>query len=170
MEVRKYLFWMTDRGIQTYKVSYDGNFELIRFRGEDIYASTDFLKFVEWFNKMASIARDEYIDFCYLSDNPVEFPAFTYDTKARSTWNQREISSFCSKYINVTNYEVIIDVEHSFVCQSGNVFDKEKVKKIYLKCIPEFIFETTQKADLKSEETSLVNKYFIDMLRELDEK
>lgn len=170
MEIRKYLFWMTKKGIQTYKVTSKGTFELIRFKGEDTYADTDLLKFVEWFNKMASIAGDEYIDFCYLSDTPVEFPAFTYGTKAKSSWDKQEISLFCNEYINIANYEVVVDDEHSFVCQSGNVFDKDKIKKIYLRCVPEFSFEITEKVDVESEETSLVNKYFIDMLRELDGK
>ncbi|MCM1123519.1 MAG: hypothetical protein NC416_13130 [Eubacterium sp.] len=170
MEVRKYLFWMTDRGIQTYKAVDDGSFELIRFKGEDICADMDLKKFWEWFNKMASIAGDEYIDFCYLSDKPVKFPIVDYGTKAKSSWNKQEIASFCSKYINVTNYEVMVDDEHSFVCQSGNIFDKEKVKKLYLECIPEFVLETTKEVNVRQEETSLVCRYFIDMLRELDKK
>ncbi len=171
MENRKYLFWMTDKGIQTYKVTDKENFELIKFKGEDIYTDTDLLRFVEWFNKMASIAADEYIDFCYLSDKPVEFPEFSYGMQAKSSWHRHEISLFCDKYVNIENYEIVVDDDHCFTCQNGNIFDKSSIKKIYLKCVPEFVFdEEVSKTDLKSEKTSLVNKYFIDMLRELDKQ
>lgn len=172
MKNRKYLFWMTDKGIQTYKVTGTVSFELIKFKGEDIYTDTDLLKFFEWFNKMASIATDEYIDFCCLSDKPVEFPELFYDMKARSSWNRKEIRFFCDKYVNIENYEIVIDEEHCFTCQSGNIFDRSAIKRIYLRCIPDFAFEVEEdlKTNSKPEETSLVNKYFIDMLRELDKK
>lgn len=172
MENRKYLFWITDKGIQTYQVTSKGSLELIKFKGEDIYAGTNLLKFMEWFDKMASIAADECIDFCYLSDKPVQFPEFSYGTQARSSWNREEIRSFCDKYANIDNCEIVIDEEHCFTCQSGNIFDKSTIKRIYLKCIPEFSFEVEEdvKIDSKPEETSLVNRYFIEMLRELDKK
>ncbi len=171
MENRKYLFWITDKGIQTYKVA-GGNFELIKFKGEDIYTDTDLLKFAEWFHKMASIAADEYSGFCYLSDKPVEFPEFSYGIQAKSPWHSREISLFCDKYVNIESYEIVIDDGRCFTCQNGNIFDENSIKKIYLKCIPEFVFdeEKVSKIDLASEKTSLVNKYFIDKLRELDKQ
>ena len=133
MEIRKYLFWMTDKGIQTYKVTKKGTYELVRFKGEDRYADTDISKFVAWFNKNASITEDEYIDFCYLSDKPVESPLFNYSTKKKSSWDKSEISIFCDKYINVSNYEVVVDEKHSFVCQSGNILDKDKLIKVFSK-------------------------------------
>lgn len=172
METRKYLFWITDKGIQTYKMTGKGDFELIKFKGEDIYTDTDFLKFMGWFNKAASIAADEYIDFCYLSDKPVEFPEFSYGTQAKSSWNSHEISHFCDDYVNIENFKIVIDEEHCFTCQSGNIFETDAIKKIYLKCIPEFVFEVQEgtKTESKIEKTSLVNRYFIDMLRELDKK
>lgn len=170
MEIRKYLFWMTDKGIKTYKTAGKGDFELIKFRGEDIYADSDLVKFAEWFNKMASIAADEYIDFCYLSDKPVDFPEVSYGTRAKSSWNRQEISLFCDRYVNIENYEIVIDAGHRFTCQSGNIYDESAIKRIYLKCVPEFVLEseTVTKTDSGLGETSLVNKYFIDMLRELD--
>ena len=45
--------------------------------------------------------------------------------------------------------------------------DKNKASKMYLKCIPEFSVETKKKIDTGSEETSLVNRFFIDRLKEL---
>lgn len=170
MEVRKYLFWMTDKGIQTYKVTNKGTFELVRFKGEDKYTDTDFSNFVAWFNRNASIAEDEYIDFCYLSDKPVESSLFRHSTKTKSSWDKKEISIFCDRYINADNYEVIVDEQHSFICQNGNVFNKDNLKKIYLKCVPEFSLETVEKIEQGSEETSLVNRYFIDKLNELEKQ
>lgn len=172
MEIRKYLFWITDKGIQTYRMTSKGDFELIKFKGEDTYTDTELLKFVEWFNKTASIAADEYIDFCYLSDRPFEFPKFSYGTQAKSSWNRHEISCFCDNYVGIENFEIVIDEEHRFTCQSGNIFNKDTIKRIFLKCIPEFVFEVEEitKTKSKPEKTSLVNQYFIDMLRELDKK
>lgn len=118
MEVRKYLFWMTDQGIKTYKMTGKGIFELVRFKGEDMYTDTDISAFVAWFDKNASITEDEYIDFCYLSDRPVKASFFNYGTKEKSSWNKSEIGIFCDKYINLANYEVIVNKDISFVCQS----------------------------------------------------
>lgn len=168
MKVRKYLFWMTDQGIQIYKAVDGGNYELVRFKGEDRYPETDISRFAVWFQKTASIAGDEYIDFCYLSDKPVEVSLLPYNTKGKSSWDKNEIIAFCDRYIHVSNYEVFIDEEHGFVCQSGNLFDSGSLKKIYLKCVPEFSLETVEEAELSSKETSLVNQYFIDKLKELE--
>lgn len=170
MEIRKYLFWITDRGIQTYKVINQGKYELVRYKGEDIYTDTDLRKFAIWFNRNASITEDECIDFCYLSNKPDNFLSFNYSTKAKSSWSKKEISFFCDKYIKADNYEVIVDDEQSFICQNGNLFDGDQIEKIYLKCVPEFSMEAVEKTVPVAEETSLVNKYFIDMLKELDEK
>lgn len=168
MEVRKYLFWMNKYGIKTYKVTQKGTFELVRFKGEDICTENDISKFYTWFQKNASIAEDEYIDLCYLSDRPVESPVFQHGTKEKSSWDKQEISIFCEKYLNIGSFEVIVDERNKFVCQSGNILDENDVKKIYLKCMPEFSMETEEKIEKGSEKTSLVNRYFIDLLRELD--
>ena len=39
---------------------------------------------------------------------------------------------------------------------------------MYLKCIPEFSVETREKIDTGSEEISLVNRFHLDKLKELD--
>lgn len=171
--IRKYLFWMTEKGIQTYKMRTDGEFELLRFKGEDIYSDTDFEKFSLWFNRIASIAEDEYIDFCYLSNRPIDNPIFNNSRKrkskkGKSSWKKTEIEKFCEKHIDTANYEVIVGENKSFVCQSGNIYDNNCIEKIYLKCMPEFSFDKEQKKDASPEETSLVNRYFIDMLKELN--
>ena len=74
---------------------------------------------------------------------------------------------FCEKYISTNTCEVIYEKSKSFICQNGNVLDKRNVKKIFLKCIPEFSIDTEEKIDEGSEETSLVNRFFIEKLKEL---
>lgn len=169
MEIRKYLFWMTAKGIQTYKVTQKGTFKLVYFKGEERYTDTDITKFIKWFNKYASITEDEYIDFCYLSDHPIDSSLFQYKTKEKSSWDKKEISIFCAKYMNIASYEIVIDAENSFVCQTGNLTDGDKITKIYLKCLPEFSLDTVERIDPGSEETSLLSKYFIERLKEIED-
>lgn len=168
MGVRKYLFWMCQDGIRTYKVTQKGTFELMRPSGKDVYSDRNLTKFFTWFHKSAAITEDEFIDFCFLSDIEIESPLLNYTTSSKSSWDKQEIRIFCEKYINADAYEVCYDKEKSFVCQNSNVFDKKNVKKIFLKCIPEFSVEMKEKIDMGSEETSLVNRFFIDRLKELD--
>lgn len=170
MSIRKYLFWITKDGIQTYKVSQRGIFELVKFKGEKTYNEGDFAKFVTWFQKNAAITEDEYIDFCYLSDEETLSPLFSYPSSKKSSWDRHEIGLFCNQYINVDNYEVIYDTDKSFVCQTGNIFDKSKVKELYIKCVPEFSIDTPNIIETGSEETSLINRFFMDRLKELSEK
>lgn len=167
MSVRKYLFWMNDSGIKTYKVTQKGLFELLRPSGRDVYTDSDLTKFFSWFHKSAAITEDEFIDFCFLSDRPVESPLLDYSTSSKSSWGKQEIKVFCDRYIDTENYRVYYGENQSFVCQSGNVLDKNKVKKLYIKCIPEFSIETEEKNDVGAEETSLINRFFIDRLKEL---
>lgn len=167
MAVRKYLFWKCKDGIRTYKVTQKGTFELMRPSGRDVFSDGDLTKFFAWFHKNAAITEDEFIDFCFLSEEEIESPLLNYSTTSKSSWDKQEISVFCEKYITSDTYEVVYAKDKSFICQNGNVFDKKKVKKLYVKCIPEFSIDTKEKIDTGSEETSLVNRYFIDRLKEL---
>lgn len=170
MVIRKYLFWKNTDGIRTYKVTQKGTFELQKPSGKDVFEKTDWTAFFSWFHKSAGITEDEYIDFCFLSDEKIESPLLNYSSSAKSSWDKQEINIFCEKYIHTDTYEIFYAKDKSFVYQSGNVSDKNKVKKMYLKCIPEFSMETKEKIDTGSEETSLVNRYFIDRLKELGGK
>lgn len=170
MSVRKYLFWMNQDGIRTFKVTQKGTFELMKPAGKDVYSEKDITKFFSWFHKSAAITEDESIDFCFLSDSEVESPLLNYSTSSKSSWDKQEISIFCEEFINTESYEVFYGKDKSFVCQNGNVLDKKNVRKLYIKCIPEFSIVTKQKDNAGSEETSLLNRYFIDRLKELGGK
>ena len=167
MVIRKYLFWKNEDGIRTYKVTQKGTFELMKPSGKDVFEDGEWTKFSSWFQKSAAITEDEYIDFCFLSEEKIESPLLNYSYTSKSSWDKQEISVFCEKYIHADTYEVFFSEDKSFVCQSGNVLDKKSVKKIFLKCIPEFSLETKEKIDTGSEDTSLLNRFFIDRLKEL---
>lgn len=91
-----------------------------------------------------------------------------YSSSSKSSWDKQEIGIFCDKYIHADTYEIMYSENESFVCQSGNVINRKHVNRMYLKCIPEFSVETKEKIDTGSEETSLVNRFFLDRLKELD--
>lgn len=171
MVIRKYLFWKSEDGIRTYKVTQKGTFELMKPSGKAVFADCEWTKFFAWFQKSAAITEDECIDFCFLSDEKIDSPLLDYSSSfkssCKSSWDKQEISIFCEKYIHADTYEVYFTDDKSFVCQNGNVFDKKNVKKIFLKCIPEFSVETKEKTDTELEETSLINRFFIDRLKEL---
>ena len=168
MAIRKYLFWKSKDGIRTYKVTQKGTFELMKPSGKDVFEDIDWTAFFSWFHKHAAITDDEYIDFCFLSDEKIESPLLDYCSTSKSSWDKQEIGIFCEKYIHAETYEIMYSENESFVYQSGNVLNK--VRKMYLKCIPEFSIETKEKIDTGSEETSLVNRFFIDRLKELGGK
>jgi len=167
MTIRKYLFWKSEDGIRTYKVTQKGTFELMKPSGKDIFVDDGWTRFFSWFHKSAAITEDEYIDFCFLSDEKIESPLLNYSSSSKSSWDKQEVSIFCEKFIHADTYEVYFTDDKSFVFQSGNVLDKKNVRKMYLKCIPEFSVEMKEKVDTGSEETSLVNRFFIDRLKEL---
>ena len=167
MAVRKYLFWKSEDGIRTYKVTKGNTYELLHPLGRDIFPEKNLTDFFSWFHKSAAITEDEYIDFCFLSDEEIESPLLEYSSSSKSSWDKKEISMFCEKYISTNTCEVIYEKSKSFICQIGNVLDKRNVKKIFLKCIPEFSIDTEEKIDEGSEETSLVNRFFIEKLKEL---
>ena len=167
MAIRKYLFWKNQYGIRTYKVTQKGTFELLKPSGKDVFEDADWKNFFSWFHKSAAITEDEYIDFCFLSDEKIEFPLLDYSSSSKSSWDKQEIGIFCEKNIQADTYEIFYAEDMSFVCQSGNVLDEKNVKRMYLKCIPEFSVEAKEKVDMGSKETSLVNRFFIDKLKEL---
>lgn len=167
MGIRKYLFWKSGDGIRTYKVTQKGTFELMKPSGKDVFVDGEWTRFFTWFYKNAAITEDECIDFCFLSDEKIESPLLDYSPTPKSSWDKQEINTFFEKYIHADTYEVFFSDDKSFVCQSGNMLNKKNVKKIFLKCIPEFSVETKEKIDTGSEETSLLNKFFIDRLKEL---
>ena len=127
----------------------------------------DMKKFFSWFHRSASITEDEQIDFCFLSETEFEIPALNYQTVPKSSWNKEKIGEFCEKYIQADNYEIIYGPGKSFVCQNGNVFDRKNIKKLNLKCIPEFEENTCEETVSKTENISYVNLYYREQLEGL---
>lgn len=132
MAVRKYLFWKSEDGIRTYKVTKGNTYELLHPLGRDIFPGKNLTDFFSWFHKSAAITEDEYIDFCFLSDEEIESPLLEYSLSSKSSWDKKEISMFCEKYISTNTCEVIYEKSKSFICQNGNVLDKRNVKKYFL--------------------------------------
>jgi hypothetical protein len=169
MGIRKYLFWKNKDGIRTYKVTQNETFDLMKPSGRDVFTDGEWASFFTWFHKNAAITEDEFIDFCFLSEDTMEFPLLEYNPSFKSSWDKQEINLFCNRYICSDTYEVYYSEDKSFIYQSGNVFDKKKVKKLFLKCIPEFSIELEEEMKVCSDETSLINRFYIDRLNELDD-
>lgn len=173
MAVHKFIFWISEKGIKTYRVKKNDNYELIRYQGNDTYPNSD-LKFFfnsDWFTDIASIAEDDYIDFCFLSRMKKEVPKFAYMIGQKSSWNKKDIQKFCEKYIQADNYKVIADSENAeknFVYQTGNIYEKNQITDIYLKCVPEFSMEGHDSENIPPEEdTSVLYRYYKDLLNKL---
>ena len=168
MSIRKYLFWITDSGIKTYKFLENGKFDMLKPNGSEIFPDTNLSVFLKWFHKSAAITSDENIDFCFLSDSLMESPELQYHTIAKSSWDKLEISMFCDQCIGLDNYKIYYTNTEYFVCQKSNIIDKTSIKEVYLKCVPEFSIDTKENVDMGNEETSLVNRYYMEWLKELD--
>ena len=164
MAVHKYIFFISQEGIKTYRVRNNSEYELVIFQGEKIYDAGDVNGFFKWFDRMASIAKDDMIDFCFLSEEKIDSPMFEYFKGEKSFWVKEEIINFCEKNISEKNYEIIIDENTKLVCQMANAFDVKSISKLYLKCIPEFSIQTEEVLDRGTEETSLLCQYFREML------
>lgn len=169
MIVRKYLFWKCEEGIRTYKVTKEGEFNVLKPSGRDVFTDGKWNEFFKWFNKSAAITDDEFIDFCFLVDKKSDLPLsdLDYTLNTKSSWDKKEICLFIEKNINAELFEVFYSDEECFVVQNGNIFDDKNVKKMFLKCMPEFSMETKEVNDVGSEETSVVNRYFMDLLNEI---
>ena len=84
MGIRKYLFWKSEDGIRTYKVTQKGTFELMKPSGKDVFPGGEWTAFFTWFHKSAVITEDEFIDFCFLSEDKIESPLLEYSTSSKS--------------------------------------------------------------------------------------
>ena len=166
MSVRKYLFWISCQGIRTYKIPKKGSYELVKYKGEDKYPETDLCDFFMWFEKAASITSDEYIDYCFLSDHYIDSLEYTHMPSLISSWNTDDIEAFCGNTAGLDNCFVYYTNNDYFVCQHRNVSDKESVRKLYIKCVPDFSINAPQKCDEGSDKTSILNKYFTIVRRE----
>ena len=168
MEIRKYLFLITQRGIKTYKYNGAMDFQLIKYRGEEAYPGNNLSDFMVWFEKMASIAKDEDIDFCFLSDEPVEIDSTAYRMQENSTWTKVDVQQFIEGEVGLTTFKVKIDQVSSFVCQNGNVFDKENVKSMFLKCYPSFSDNVLEESSDEKQKINPLYDYYKRKLKELE--
>ncbi len=165
--IRKYLFWIDNKGIKAYKVINKGCFAPMKPQGKEYFPSTDLKQFFKWFNMAAAITEDEFIDFCFLSEINIESPLLSYTSSSKSSWDKEEIYMFCEKYMESNSYKIFYNDNDCIVNQTGNIYDKDNVKKLFLKCIPEFSIEASEEIVTGKVETSFLNRYFIDKLKEL---
>lgn len=169
MGKHKYLFLIEkDRFIKTYRYN-NHDFELVKYMGEEKYDSDDIKSFFEWFMKMASIASDDYIDFCFISDSPINLDDFKFTNVDYSTWTKEKIIDFCNKHIDRQIYEFKVNENIAFVCQEKNLFNKDDIQTMYIKCFPEFNIgkKGKDKNVDNSREISLLSRYFTDKLKQL---
>lgn len=172
MSLRKYLFYFSGDKIRIFKPISEGVFETMRYKGEDAFPSKDWKTFYEWFSRAASIASDDYIDYCFLSDEPWTLPEFSQKRKSVSSWNKREIYAFCNNYVTSESYEICYDGIHGMVNQKGNVADKKSVKKIYLKCVPEFTVQieaelVREQPETAESEISPLSRYYREQVKKI---
>lgn len=167
MVIHKYIFFINDKGITTYRVRNNSVYEIVRYKGEKLCKDKDIKKFFQWFEKTASIACDDEIDFCFLSEQPIESLSISYPTPKLSSWKQDDILGFCQSIIGIKNYEILVDEKHKFVCQISNLINNDDTEKLYLKCIPEICFEQKKLEQENFVETSILCRYFIERLNDL---
>ena len=167
LAVHKYIFFINDEGIRTYKYINENKFEIFKYKGESICTIKEFKSFYEWFNKAAAIAGDDEIDLCFLAEQVLDIPLANSLVAATSSWKKDNILHFCKMHMGEINYKIIIDDEKQFVYQVGNVYDENNVKNLYMKCFPEFSYEKVTETDLPKENIAFVNMYFIESLSQI---
>lgn len=168
MSIHKYLFLLAEKGIKTYRAREGYPYELVKYKGETFYKGGNLDAFLQWFFKTASIVQDDRIDFCFLSEKPIESRVFSYPHDKVSSWNKKQISEFCDIEFGDTNYQIMIDENTScFIHQKSNIYGEAEIKKMYLKCVPDFSLEIEQESDDEDRETSILCRYFMDALNKI---
>ncbi|MCR5587930.1 MAG: hypothetical protein K6F77_10430 [Lachnospiraceae bacterium] len=173
MGLRKYLFWRNKDIIKTYKVTPNGEFEVLKPLGNEYYQTKDSDKwsdFYKWFYTNASIASDEYVDFCFISQDEEDIkPLFKeFKCASKSTWNKNEINKFCDMILESEVYKVFYEKDKNYVFQKGNIYDRSNIKSIYMRCFPIFLPDEKQEDDyMDSNEPSMLNKFFIEKLNQM---
>lgn len=171
MAIHKYIFYVDDRGIRAYRACADCRFEIVRYLGEAICKNSSLEEYFKWFENVASIASDDSVDFCFLSNREMIQPQFEYSAGTSSSWTKDEIRNFCQTMIAEKNYEISLGNEKQFVCQISNIYDSKCVEKLYLKCIPEFLYdESNYQMETTSNNKSILYQYYKDKLDELNKR
>ena len=174
MEIRKYLFWICENEIRTYKAISKGEYEILRPLGNDYYRGNDWDAFSKWFKKNSSITSDEYADFCFIMNHDSQIPDQIMDYRFidNTTWCKEEIICFIEQFFSFNVCEVVYSSSGSFFCQNGNISDKNDIKKVFIKCIPTFEIssdEIDELSDQSNENTSKLNLYFSRKIKRLKE-
>lgn len=167
MAIRKYMFVISYNGIKTYDAKDDKQYELLRPRGEESFPYGNMKEFFEWFDRVAAIAKDDLIDFCFLSEIPeiqIEAQIEAVSSKLGkgiSSWSKDEVIRFCENNLKTENFEIVTDKDVRFTIQRTNMYNKESIKNLYLKCIPEFSMtdEDNEGQELGGE-TNVLYQYF----------
>lgn len=173
VRVHKYAFFMTSKGIKTYRVKENCEYENVLFKGEELYRKKDLNDFFMWFFEIAKIARDDKVDFCFLSEAPMEEEFFSHLKKpvflqdSISSWNMDEIVELCCKEMGNASYEIMTDENNHFQSSLFKNYGEKETVKIYLQCIPKFD-QKNKNSSVQEEktETSILAQFFIDMLNE----
>ncbi|MBO4396508.1 MAG: hypothetical protein J5819_09210 [Eubacterium sp.] len=172
MTNHKYLFWITEAGIQTFRYNSKGGLNLIPYKGEKILEGTyEINEFFNWFRGQASIATDEYVDLCWIATKPLD-PEFldlasTLNREAGvySSWDKTEINGFLRDYVSLGNYRIIMDNGGSFMLQTGDIYDENDVIELYLLCVPEFSCQDEIKdVETSTGENSILSQCITDFL------
>ena len=161
MAVHKYIFYIDERGIRAYRAYGNNKFEVVRYMGEDICKESGLDDYFKWFDNVASIAPDDSVDFCFLSNVEITQPQLEYPSSTKSSWTKEDVIAFCQTMIAEKNYEISVGDGIQFVCHISNIYDKKSVEKFYLRCIPEFsLVEIKKQEESTSKDASVLYQYY----------
>lgn len=177
--VHKCIFLITADGIRGYRMTRDSGYEPVRYKGEPLYESNDFDRFLyDWFLEVEAVEKDDRIDFCILSEEPMESgifsdPELKQHMNGMSSWNKESVLDFCKTEMKGSNCEIIVDENRRFTVQNTDIYKDSGLKQLYLKCIPDYIEEMKKEKKLSAaegttepEETSVLCRFFIETLNE----
>lgn len=165
MAIHKYIFYIDDRGIRAYRACGNNEFEVVRYMGEEICKESSLDEYFKWFDNVASIAPDDSVDFCFLSNIQITQPQLEYPSDMKSSWTKDEVIYFCQNVIAEKNCEISVADGIQFVCQVSNIYDKKSIEKIYLKCVPEFsLTEIKKQEETISKDQSVLYRYYREKL------
>ena len=178
--VHKCIFLITTDGIRGYRMTGDSGYEPVRYKGEPLYESNDFDRFLyDWFWEVEAVEKDDRIDFCILSEEPMESGIFSDpDLKqymnGTSSWNKKAVLDFCKAEMSGSNCELIVDENRHFMVQNADIYNDSGLRQFYLKCIPDDMEEMEEEKKIsvaeegtpEPEETSVLCRFFIEALNE----
>lgn len=157
----KYLFWVEENNIKTYHHR-DNEFEVVKYKGDDIYKGDINLFWNWWENKSSYIKEFDTIDFCFLNldgkNYNLSFNSDNYIIEKNTTWDENQVRQFINLYTNISIDKLVdpslknieIDEESIIISlfPSENIIS-ENIKK-----------EDTEPIDYTSIEEGIIAKYY----------